>query len=133
MKRTLAMAIPAAVAAMGLALPAAAHQQQRSQVIIRADPPKSVPTPPPAQYPLAVQDRFARARDNLAALRNGRVAVSDLTAIELQDVLDLDRALREQVGDIRSPQQQCIEDEVRRAGGQPSELEWKVIDLKCRP
>jgi hypothetical protein len=122
-----------AIALLSLALPVAAQQPHRGQVIMRADPPQTAPTPPPAQYPLAVQDRFARARDNLVALRDGRVAVSDLTDIELQDVLDLDRALRERTLDTRTPQQQCIDEEVRRAGGQPSELEWKVIDLKCRP
>lgn len=131
-KRAFAIAL-AAAAALGLALPAAAQQQPTGQVIMRADPPRSDPTPPTVQYPLAVQDRFARARDNFAALRDGRVAVSDLTDIELQDVLDLDRALRDRTSDTRTPQQQCIEEEVRRAGGQPSALEWKVIDLKCRP
>ncbi len=133
MKAALPLGVVAA-AGLGLALPAAAHRQQdRPQITVRTPPPEMPPPPAAGQPPLAVQDRFARARDNFIALRDGRLSVSDLTDLELQDVLDLDRALRERTPGTRSPQQQCIDDEVRRAGGQPSQLEWKVIDLKCRP
>jgi hypothetical protein len=104
------------------------------QVTMRQTPPAAAPTmPDPVVPPFAVPDRFSRARDNLVALRDGRISVADLTDLELQDVLDLDRALRDRNTDTRSPQQQCVDDEVRRAGGQPSRLEWSVIDLKCRP
>jgi len=104
-----------------------------------AEPPtvrvRSAPPPAPAATPEAqafAVDRFAQARENLAALRDGRRAVSDLTPQELQDVLDLDRMLRGYAAEVPSPRQQCVDDEVRRAGGRPSRLAWQVIALKCR-
>ena len=99
-------------------------------MIFRSAPPPAPTTSPEAQA-FAV-DRFAQARENLAALRDGRLAVSDLTPQELQDVLDLDRMLRGYAAEVPSPRQQCVDDEVRRAGGQPSRLAWRVIALKCR-
>jgi hypothetical protein len=122
----------AAVATAGLL--AAASASAEPQVTMRQSPPAAAPTmPDPVAPPFAVPDRFSRARDNLVALRDGRLSVADLTDLELQDVLDLDRALRERSFETRTPQQQCVDDEVRRAGGKPSRLEWQVIDLKCRP
>ncbi len=99
-------------------------------MIIRPAPPQTPDaTPPPLAFAI---DRFAQARENLAALRDGRRAVSDLTPQELQDVLDLDRMLRGYAAEVPSPRQQCVDDEVRRAGGRPSRLAWQVIALKCR-
>lgn len=91
-----------------------------------------VPTPPTVKEWPAEVDRLVRARENITALRDGRRSVSDLTPIELQDVLDLDRRLGGDGPDTRTPQQQCIDDEVRRAGGRPTQLAWQVIELKCR-
>ncbi|MEE4207400.1 MAG: hypothetical protein V2I39_13985 [Erythrobacter sp.] len=87
--------------------------------------------PTPAQ-PVIVLDRFAHARANLAALLEGRLLVSELAPLELQDVLDLARNLRGNRPDTRTPSQQCVDDEVRRNGGRPSRLAWEVIALKCR-
>lgn len=105
--------------------------EARPTVIMRSLPPSTSATPPPEQPPLP-NDRFVRARDNLIALREGRKSVSDLTPIELQDVLDFDRMLRGDSFDNRSPRQRCVDEEVRRAGGRPSQLAWNVIRLKCR-
>lgn len=95
---------------------------------------RASPAPPPATFPdaQAQLDRFARARDNFTALRDGRLAVSELSPQELQDVIDFDRMLRGNAADAPSPRQQCVDDEVRRAGGRPSRLAWQVIALKCR-
>lgn len=90
------------------------------------------PAPAPSPELTAQQQRIARARANLIALREGRLSVSDLSAIDLQDVLDLDRMLRGNTVDTRTPEQQCVDNEVRRAGGRPSRLAWSVIELKCR-
>jgi hypothetical protein len=98
----------------------------------------ALPVPVQAQGTSGVQqaqptvDRFARARDNYVALRDGRRAVSELTPEELEDVLELDRRLRGDMPDDRSPKQQCIDNEVRSAGGRPSALAWRVIAMKCR-
>jgi len=99
-------------------------------VIVRPAPPPAPPASPEAQT-FGI-DRFAQARENLAALRDGRRAVTDLTPQELQDVLDLDRMLRGYAAEVPSSRQQCVDDEVRRAGGRPSRLAWQVILLKCR-
>jgi len=87
---------------------------------------------PDASQAQASLDRLARARNNLILLRDGRLSVSALTPEELQDVLDLDRMVRSTAGDPPSVRQQCVDDEVRRAGGRPSRLAWEVIRLKCR-
>ena len=48
-------------------------------------------------------------------------------------MLDLDRTARSgALGDNRSFVQQCIDEEVRRNGGQPTRLAWEVIRLKCQ-
>lgn len=107
------------------ALPVAAQGQGQGQVQFRS-------TAPEEAQAQATLDRFARARDNLVALREGRRALGDLTAEELQDVVDFDRRVRGDYPDNRSPRQRCIDDEVRRERGEPSPLAWQVIRLKCR-
>jgi hypothetical protein len=103
----------------------------QAQVTVRQQP-----QPEPQQAPQAAEqgelDRFARARDNYIALRDGRRSVNDLTALELQDVLDLDRRVRGDYPDTRTARQRCVDEEVRRAGGRPSQLARQVINLKCR-
>ncbi|WP_285713827.1 hypothetical protein [Erythrobacter oryzae] len=109
------------------ALPVQAQVQ--GQVKARTAPEPQAQVPPEA---LPGFDRFARARDNLLALRDGRRAVGDLTRQELQDVIDLDRQVRGSAADTRSFRERCIDNEVRREGGNPSRLAWEVIKLKCR-
>jgi len=75
--------------------------------------------------------RIDRARANYMALMRGQKLPSQLTQKELADVIDLDRALRD-TPDTRSPAQRCVDKEVVRAGGAPSDLERQVIDMKCR-
>lgn len=77
-------------------------------------------------------ERARRARANLEALLQGRIAVNDLSPQEYQDVLAFDRALRSGTTDNRSFDQQCIDREVSRNGGEPTRLAWEVIKLKCR-
>lgn len=106
----------------------------------QANPPlfqNRTPAPPTAEnapgLPGAANDRAIRARANLEALIAGRLSTADLSAEELQDVIDFERMVRgEQVIDNRTPQQQCIDEEVRRNGGRPTQLAWQVIRLKCR-
>lgn len=98
-------------------------------VINRAPPPAASPTPPRSA---ADHDRPARARANYEALLSGNLSVGDLSAQDLQDVIDFERLLRGDTVDSRSPEQACVEREVRRAGGRPSPLAQQVIALKCR-
>lgn len=97
-----------------------------------AQPPPPPPLSPQAGLPGAATDRAVRARNNLTALLGGRIYTSDLSPQELQDVLDFQRAARGGVGDNRSFQQQCIDEEVRRNRGNPTRLAWEVIRLKCQ-
>lgn len=118
--------------AMIAATPGAA--QTAGVPVVRASP---APAPAPTGSPILPiapgQERLARAIANLEALRQGRLFTSDLSPQELQDVLDLERTARSgALGDNRSFVQQCIDEEVRRNGGQPSRLAWEVIRLKCR-
>jgi len=126
MRRFAALAL---ILASALLVQAPVQAQVQGQVKARTLP------DPQAQVPFEALpgfDRFVRARDNLLALRDGRRAVGDLTRQELQDVLDLDRQVRGGATDTRSFRERCIENEVRRAGGNPSRLAWEVIRLKCR-
>lgn len=118
-------------AAVLLALPHAATAQAGGQLVVGNDPAPALSPSAPDQWQNSL-DRLARARDNLAAILDGRQNISALTPEELLDVIELDRTLRSNVAEPRSFQQQCIDDEVRRAGGRPSRLAWQVIRLKCR-
>ncbi len=120
------MMVAGGLAAVAMAAPAAqAQTEARPQVML-------APEATPPDLVTAQQERAVRARDNLVALRQGRIAVTDLTPEEQQDVIDLDRMTRGEGADNRSVRQQCIDDEVRRAGGRPSRLAWEAIRLKCR-
>lgn len=113
------------------ALPPAVAAHAASQAMVGIDP-GPVPAPPLADQGQDGLDRFARARDNLTAILDGRLNISALTPQDMQDVIDLDRALRDPATPQPSFRQQCIDDEVRRAGGRPTRLAWQVIRLKCR-
>lgn len=123
--------IPFAAALM-LALSPGAPAQAQVQVRQKNQPPPQPPAQAAEAGAQAQLDRFARARDNYMALRDGRIGVNDLTAFELQDVLDLDRRVRGDYPDTRSTRERCVDEEVRRAGGRPSKLARQVIDMKCR-
>lgn len=123
------------VAVAGAMIAAAPGTAQTAGVpVVRASPaPAPAPTGSPVLPVAPGQDRIARAIANLAGLREGRLFTSDLSALELQDVLELERLARSgALGDNRSFVQQCIDEEVRRNGGRPSRLAWEVIRLKCR-
>ena len=99
----------------------------RAEPSMRQNPPANPVAPPPV-----LDERVLRAQANLQALWQGRLFVSDLSPQAMQDVIDLDRMLRGQGAGNRTFAQQCIDDEVRRAGGQPTRLAWEVIKLKCQ-
>jgi hypothetical protein len=123
----------AALAAMMMAAPAAqAQTEAQPQAQPQAGPQVMLQPATPPDPATAQQERVLRARDNLVALRQGRISVADLTPQEQQDVLDLDRMARGEGADNRSFQQQCIDAEVARIKGRPSRLAWEVIRLKCK-
>lgn len=113
---------------------AAALTPAAAQVYEAAPAPSATPTPTAPDGPvLILTDRISRAQANLIALRDGRLSTNQLTTQELQDVLDLERIARGRATtDNRSFSQRCVDDEVRRNGGNPTRLAWEVIRLKCQ-
>lgn len=72
-----------------------------------------------------------RAIRNYEQIVRGQKQIRDLSPTELAEVADLDRALKSVPADKRSATEKCRDEEIRRAGGSPSELELRVIGLKC--
>lgn len=75
--------------------------------------------------------RIEAARANYEAIMRGRKFPNQLDAQELGDVL----AIAETLSAGRRPGTRsslCVADETKRAGGTPSALERRVIDMKCR-
>ncbi|WP_156681035.1 hypothetical protein [Sphingomonas profundi] len=75
-------------------------------------------------------DRTEQARSNYEELMNGHKQLHQLTPQEQADVLALDNALHPR--DTRTRSQRCVDEEFKRVGGSPSNLERRVIDMKCR-
>ena len=83
-----------------------------------------------ATTPAAAQYDADRAIRNYQALIRGTRHFHDLSAIEQQEVREVDRLLRREV-DTRSGKQRCIDDEIARSDGTVTYLERRVIELKC--
>jgi hypothetical protein len=116
------------LAAAAVTLPLNAAQRQAPTMHID---PQANPTQAPSTDAFQL-DRIARARSNLEGLIGGTIAIGALTQAELLDVLALERQVRGRGRDTRTPEQRCVDREVRRFNGRPSALERRVIDLKCR-
>lgn len=122
-----------AVLLAGLMITANAQAEPPRMRVRPAETPTPAPSPGDSYgLPGAPNERALRARANLEALLQGRIYTSDLSPQDLQDVLDFERMARGVVPDNRTFQQQCIDEEVRRNGGNPTQLAWQVIRLKCQ-
>ena len=73
---------------------------------------------------------FERARRNYLALARGAKSPSQLSAVEAQEVRELLKLMEEYRSSDRSGYEQCRE---LQLGGRtdPTELELRLIDLKC--
>ncbi|MBB3774416.1 hypothetical protein FHS52_000359 [Erythromicrobium ramosum] len=117
----------------GLMITASAQAEQPQMRVRPAETPTPAPSPGDTYgLPGAPTERALRARANLEALLQGRIYTNDLSPQDLQDVLDFERMARGAYPDNRTFQQQCIDEEVRRNGGNPTQLAWQVIRLKCQ-
>jgi hypothetical protein len=117
----------------GLMITASAQAEQPQMRVRPAETPTPAPSPGDTYgLPGAPNERALRARANLEALLAGRIYTNDLSPQDLQDVLDFERMARGAYPDNRTFQQQCIDEEVRRNGGNPTQLAWQVIRLKCQ-
>jgi hypothetical protein len=72
-----------------------------------------------------------RAKRNYEYLMRGQKQVRDLSPTERAEVAGLDQLLRSQPRDTRPAAQKCRDEEIERAGGSPSDLELRIIGLKC--
>jgi len=71
-----------------------------------------------------------RAHAEHRAHASAQMQPGQISEAERRALLRLKRALREQ--DDRTPTERCVDQEVERLDRPPSDLEWRVIDLKCR-
>lgn len=71
-----------------------------------------------------------RAQRNAELLLRGEKQVGDLSEAERRELAAAE-ALARGGPDKRTPTERCRADEIKRAGGQPSELELRIIGLKC--
>lgn len=81
--------------------------------------------------PAAAQVNVDRAIRNYQALLQGQKGLEDLSPAERAEVEEVDRLLRQRQSDRANSAEQCRKDEVRWSGGEPSELERRLIDLRC--
>jgi hypothetical protein len=72
-----------------------------------------------------------RAKRNYELLLRGEKQLRDLSPAERAEVGRLDQLLRAQPRDTRPAAERCRDEETERAGGSPSELELRIIALKC--
>lgn len=88
------------------------------------------PTPAPTENPWGFD--AARAQRNYELLLSGQIALAQLSPQEFAEVQALDNAARVRPYlDKRTPKQKCFDREIADAGGSPSRLALRTIDLKC--
>lgn len=72
-----------------------------------------------------------RAQRNVELLRSGAKKISDLSDAERRELAAAEQLAESKSTDHRTPRQRCIDEEVKHAGGNPSKLTMRTIDLKC--
>ena len=81
--------------------------------------------------PAAAQFDRARAEANYIALARGEKALADLTPHELEEVRALERELRQAADRPRPSSWERCREEHMPEESEPTELELRLIDLKC--
>lgn len=82
--------------------------------------------------PVSAETPAQRAYRNLELLRSGAKTLADLSDAERRELAAFEQLERDgKRADRRTPRQRCIDEEVAREGGKPSELALSAIDLKC--
>lgn len=89
-----------------------------------------VTNPAPAPAAPAPLDR---ARANYEAILRGETTLFALTPTEQDEVRALDRRIRaQQPPDHRDPYERCLDAEQARLGHEPTALDQRVIETRCR-
>ena len=90
-----------------------------------------VQTDPEPETPPSPTSRYEQAWLNYNAVVAGQLELSELGRAELHDLLVLDREIRAQQPDTRTPREKCIDAELARLEPEPTEFALRSIDLKC--
>ena len=82
---------------------------------------------------LATPAPIDRARANYEAILRGEKTFFNLTPTEQDEVRQLDRRVRAtEPPDTRDAYERCRDAEVARLGREPSDLDTRAIDTRCR-
>lgn len=82
--------------------------------------------------PAIAQENPDRAVRNYQDIVAGRKQPGQLSPIERQEVMEVDRLVRTgHKPDKRTARERCIDDEIKSSGRSVSYLARRVIDLKC--
>jgi hypothetical protein len=74
-----------------------------------------------------------RAKANYEAILRGEKRLFDLTPTEQDQVRALDHRIRAtEPPDTRNPYERCYDAEVDKLGREPSDLDKRTIDTRCR-
>jgi len=84
-----------------------------------------------AGSPALAQSREDIAIENYRRIQAGQLQLSDLSPQEQADVAEIDRRVRAEEADERSPEQRCYEDELEKLGDAPTYLARRSAALKC--
>ncbi|MEQ9662651.1 MAG: hypothetical protein RLN87_08905 [Parasphingopyxis sp.] len=84
-----------------------------------------------ADGPVMSNADYLNALNAYRAVARGEISVNQLTPQQRADILEIDRRLREGELPRGTPQERCIDEQVRQHRGDPSQLDWEVIDLAC--
>ena len=90
-----------------------------------------VQTDPEPETPPSTTSAYEQAWLNYNAVIAGQLELSELGRAELHDLLVLDREIRAQQPDTRTPREKCIDAELARLEPEPTEFALRSIDLKC--
>ena len=116
--------------AAALAVSASPASAQRGPASAQLGPASGSETPP-AEGPRPTALSVERAWQNYTAVVTGSRDLSQLSSIELQELILLDRDIRAYEPDRRSRRERCLDAELDSLGAPPSELALRTIDLKC--
>lgn len=91
----------------------------------------SVTNPPPVAA--APQIPIDRAQANYEAILRGEKTLFDLAPAQQDEVREFDRRIRaQQPPDHRDPYERCLDDEHARLGREPTALDQRAIEARCR-
>ena len=77
--------------------------------------------------------RVEHARGNYEALASGQMHWNQLAPHDLAELRALAEAIRQQIRTSRTASERCFDQEFGRYGKTLTDLQQRLIDLRCRP